>query len=756
MTTDHARLFSNERRYGLAVKWLLLAAGALSLLFQPAPALSSVVVGYAALTALATALFSRRWDGVHPPLRGVWPYWLTQGLDALYVSALIAWGGGLSSPFYLLYPLLALKALLYAGPGSSGLVWLSFCFGPLYVAALFIAQGDLAFLADPIFLGRYLLLLALILGAASAAWVLASTMRRTEQLRLALDARTRDLATQTHTLQQTATDLGDRVLELRSLQEIAKALSATLYLDDTLHTIADRLSRLTGSPDCAVALLDGDRRAFLGIVAADRAPAPVKPPLALDDQLLATLVVGRSQTLASGHAHAQDGTLARLALAWEATAIDVIPMIARGQPIGALFVGWRPGWEPDQSPNGRNSPASQGERQRQRSLLESFAYFAATAVENAHLYSDAAEKRRELEAVLAGIGDGVLVASTEGALMLMNPVAERLFALSAPPSGAALHACLPSAELVDLLQETARSGQVTIHELPLPSAGLSSDGQPRTFQALAAPITRSTEAGEQVSGVVTVLRDITAQKELERMKSNFLSVVSHELKTPLHSIKGFVDIILMGKTGPVTELQRDFLGTVQEQTGHLQRLIQDLLEYSRLESGQIKLRPVEVSPAELAAGVLDKLSPLAANKPLHMAMELPPDFPSIEADAMRLEQVLTNLIENAIKFTPAGGGVRVLGWDRGDTVELAVADTGIGIPPEERERVFERFYQVDSSVRRRYKGTGLGLTICKHIVTQHGGRIWVADIPGPGSEFHLTLPKQFSVGEPEAPGAWFW
>jgi signal transduction histidine kinase len=317
-------------------------------------------------------------------------------------------------------------------------------------------------------------------------------------------------------------------------------------------------------------------------------------------------------------------------------------------------------------------------------------------------------------------------------------------ALDASLPGAPVRGLLPAEDLIDLLEETAAAGRVFIRELPLAAAGSASDGQPRTFQALAAPLYRATEAGEQVGGVVVVLRDITAQKELERMKSNFLSVVSHELKTPLHSIKGFVDIILMGKTGPVTDLQRDFLGTVQEQTGHLQRLIEDLLEFSRLESGQVRLRPTPLPPAELAVIVVDKLAPLAQKKGLTLTANLPQNLPEIEADPMRLEQVLTNLVENAIKFTPEGGRVQVCGWDRGEAVEIAVIDSGIGVPAEERERIFERFYQVDSSARRRYKGTGLGLTICRHIVTQHGGHIWVEDAEGGGSAFHLVIPRVFA------------
>ena len=230
-------------------------------------------------------------------------------------------------------------------------------------------------------------------------------------------------------------------------------------------------------------------------------------------------------------------------------------------------------------------------------------------MENARLYGDSTDKRRELEAVLAGIGDGVLVVDTDGGLVLMNPVAARIFAMETPLAGTPIRGLLPADELVDLLEETAAAGRVAIRELPMRSAGSASDGQPRTFQALAAPIYRVTEAGEQVGGVVVVLRDITAQKELERMKSNFLSVVSHELKTPLHSIKGFVDIILMGKTGPVTDLQRDFLGTVQEQTGHLQRLIEDLLEFSRLEVGPGAAAAGAAAAGELVGTVVDKLGP---------------------------------------------------------------------------------------------------------------------------------------------------
>ncbi len=727
MTTNFARLRYNELLYSLPLKALLAAVGLRQLLAAPSLGLQVVVAVYAALLAGSTLFFfSRAGRNSHSTL----PYGLSQLSDVLFVTALVALGEGIATPIFLFYPVLALKALVY-GPDAPWLMWLPFLYGPLYAVGLALAARGWGFLADTFFLTRYGLLLLLTVGITGASLVLAGRLREVDRLRVALAARSDDLAAQARTLQRTATDLGDRVLQLRTLQEVAKALSSTLFLTDTLRTVAERLSRLVESPYCAVLLLDSEGESL------DMLATPGNPPQLLADKPLLSQQIGleaalrsaRSQTIVLTPEARQPGNVLAVTAYWPATMLEVTPMLARGQAIGALLVGAAP---------------DQADGALHRSLAESFAYFAAAAIENARLYNDASDKRRELEAVLAGIGDGVLVVDTAGRLVLINPVAARLFALEAPAPDAVLRDLLASDDLAALLEETAAAGEVAMRELAIAAAGTASDGQPRTFQALAAPLFRAGDGGEQVGGVVVVLRDITAQKELERMKSNFLSVVSHELKTPLHSIKGFVDIILMGKTGPVTDIQRDFLGTVQEQTGHLQRMIEDLLEFSRLESGQIRLRPIPLQPAELIGTVVDKLTPLAGQKGLALAAPLPAALPEVEADAMRLEQVLTNLVENAIKFTPTGGQVAVRAWAEPAAVQFAVLDSGIGVPKEERERIFERFYQVDSSARRRYKGTGLGLTICRHIVTQHGGQIWVDEAAGGGSEFRFWLPLQFA------------
>ncbi|MBM3190361.1 MAG: PAS domain-containing protein, partial [Chloroflexi bacterium] len=362
--------------------------------------------------------------------------------------------------------------------------------------------------------------------------------------------------------------------------------------------------------------------------------------------------------------------------------------------------------------------------------------------ETARLYQSVLEKSNELEAILRGIGDGVIVVDPQLRLLMMNPVAARTFrVLEAPRPGTRLPDLVENVDLLALTEDTldASDGPL-VREIVLPAEGDRS----RIYEALASTIRG---ASGRPRGVAIVMRDITSQKEIEQMKTDFLSVVSHELRTPLHSIKGFVDIILMGKTGQINDLQRDFLTTVQESTANLQRLIDDLLEFSRMEAGQIRLKPERVSLYDIAETVVERLSPLAHEGQLALLNRVPEDMATVEADPMRIEQVLTNLITNAIKFTPEEGSVTVLAADFGSQVRVAVKDTGIGIPEEEQARIFERFYQVDGSATRAYRGAGLGLTICKFIVEYHHGRIWVESKEGEGSTFSFVLPKELPKDE---------
>ncbi len=709
----------------------------------------ALLAGYALLALLSTGYWLARSQAAGPRRADVWLAYGLYSADALLVAALIWRDGGVSSSFYILLVLLALKAAMLT-PSLPGMIWMPFLFGPLYTAALRLAAGNFGFLADSAFQTRYLLLWAWLVGLVLVAWELARRTAEAVAMDAALTQQQAALAQKTETLQRTATDLGDRVLELRALQEVSKALATTLRTEETLQLVLENLCRVTGSSHCAVALIEAGRDdAVLSGASFDEDDEQAQAfavPLAAEPAVREALHGGRPVHVAA-HMQKEEGRLktkdggnlpsVTLGALLDGHPYVVTPLISRGQPIGALLVAESAG------------RGARGKLNLPDQLLTSFAYFAATALENARLYQDAWEKRRELEAVLAGIGDGVVVVDPDMALILMNPVARAILGLEAePPAGVPLRLYLSVSAFADLLAETMQSGQEQIRELDLPDPrrGETPADEHRTYGILASPVL---DAEGQVGGVVAVLRDVTAQKELERMKSNFLSVVSHELRTPLHSIKGFVEIILMGKTGPVSELQEDFLKTVRTQTLVLQRMIDDLLEFSRMEAGRVRLHLAEVSLPAMARSVNARLAPLAEEGGLRLRQDLSEELPEIDGDRTRLEQVLTNLVENAIKFTPGGGEIVISGERLGDRVRLTVADTGIGIPPEEQERVFDRFYQVDGSERRAYRGAGLGLSICRHIVERHNGRIWVESegAPGRGSRFHVELPIRLQMDE---------
>lgn len=255
-------------------------------------------------------------------------------------------------------------------------------------------------------------------------------------------------------------------------------------------------------------------------------------------------------------------------------------------------------------------------------------------------------------------------------------------------------------------------------------------------------------------------------KELDRLKSNFLATVSHELRTPLTSILGYSEMLVEGLAGELTPEQRDFVQTIRDKGDQLLALIKGLLDLSKLESGTMSLRKNNVDVAALVRDVVSTMAPTARKKEVDLTFEVERGLPQIWADAERLRQVFLNLTENAIKFTPASGSVRltakITGMDaagggetggmvllgaRRTAVEISVADTGIGIPENERGRVFDAFYQVDSSSTREAGGTGLGLSIVKRLVDGHDGAVRITANQPRGTVFLVTIPvKRATIG----------
>jgi two-component system phosphate regulon sensor histidine kinase PhoR len=230
-----------------------------------------------------------------------------------------------------------------------------------------------------------------------------------------------------------------------------------------------------------------------------------------------------------------------------------------------------------------------------------------------------------------------------------------------------------------------------------------------------------------------------AEREFLRLKAELLDRVSHELRTPLFSIRGFASLILRGKVQN-PEVHREFITRVVDQSDRLIALVDDLLDMSRLERGLLELEREVVQIRDITDRVLTRLEHMACDRSISLRASMSQSLPAVQADPRRVEQILVNLIDNAVKFTPAGGWVEVRGESRDGEVLLQVVDTGVGIPPEAMPHLFSKFYQVDGSATRRQGGTGLGLAISRGIVEAHGGRIWAESVVGEGSTFCFTLP----------------
>jgi len=240
---------------------------------------------------------------------------------------------------------------------------------------------------------------------------------------------------------------------------------------------------------------------------------------------------------------------------------------------------------------------------------------------------------------------------------------------------------------------------------------------------------------------VLVFHDVSNLKRLERIRKDFVANVSHELRTPLTSIKGYIEALIDGaKDDP--QKCAEFLGIIQKHSDQLNALLADLLQLSTIESGQYQWQRGIVLIPEMIDKAVHLLQPQARKKGQEISTGLAEGVGTLTGDADKLIQVLINLIDNAIKYTPNGGRIRVEARQREDAVEIAVSDSGIGIPAKEIPRIFERFYRVDRARSREMSGTGLGLSIVKHIIEAHGGKVSVESQVGKGSRFVVTLPKQ--------------
>ena len=574
------------------------------------------------------------------------------------------------------------------------------------------------------------------LGLLVAGWARQVDSPSLEEMRLI-----QGLANQAATAMENArlyASVERRAAQVAALFEIGRDISANLGLSEILASIVSKAKELLGSDVSFLALLSPDGQELEVTASVGLHTEEMRKLRLRREQGLAGVVVQKGQPIIVDdyprEVSLKDPPLDAVRKEGLISEIGV-PLSTGSDLLGVLYIGNR---HPSRF------------REEDAQLLMAFAKQATIAIQNARLYTEAVAQReraeadrRRLQVIIDSMPEGVIMAEgAEGRVSLVNEAGKAL---------------MGSDRLVGL----------TLDELPSALRLLTGDGKPYPWDLF--PLTRAIKEGEvclgvevmlerpdgsriavltnsapfrdaegRVSGAVAVFQDISRAKEAEQLKDEFISLVSHELRTPLTSIKGAARTLLRHYGSLDEDTRHELLMDVDEEADRLYRLVENLLDFSRAEAGVLRLATEPVQMGKLSARVVAEVS---NHFPRHrFVLSFPPDLPPAEADPLRVEQVLRNLLDNAAKYSPDGAEIQVSGTLSDGCLVVSVRDQGVGIAPEYQQQVFGRFQRGPDASTGRSQGVGLGLAICRRLVEAHGGRIWVESRPGAGSTFHFTLP----------------
>lgn len=494
-----------------------------------------------------------------------------------------------------------------------------------------------------------------------------------------------------------------RVRELETLQSIGHALTSTLDLDQVLSRVVEAAVSLTDAEEGSLLLLDEYTHELVMRAARN-----------FDDQFVRTFRLRSEDSLAGEVIRTGTPMLfgpnmpQKIKTSYLVRSLIYVPLRMQNRIFGVLGV--------DNRINARTFADTDV------TTLNALADYAAIAIENARLYQHTNAERLKLEAILTHTGDGVIVVNDSNRIVLINAPARAVLNLDENHvAGKLVTDVIINQEVRDLLTHESAASPQKRTEIILDDN--------RVFNASLTPVP---EVGRAV-----IMQDITHLKQLDRIKSEFVTTVSHDLRSPLTAILGYVG--LLKRVGPINAQQDEFIKRIEISANAITTLITDLLDLGRIEAG-FDTQKEPVSLARLAKHAADGLSPKAGLKGQKFVANIPESLPPVLGNAIRLRQMSANLIDNAIKYTPEGGTVTVNLLEADDQEIFTVSDTGIGIPLADQPYIFDKFYRA-KGVPDTIQGTGLGLSIVKSIVENHGGRIWVDSKPNQGTTFTVVLPK---------------
>ncbi len=513
--------------------------------------------------------------------------------------------------------------------------------------------------------------------------------------------------------------LPDRRLQLRdNLLRITRAITAQLDLKSVLDLVIQIAVEMLAGTSGLIALYEEDDSEELHIQASAEIPKNVwhafkplldlpleNPPHEVEQQVLHTIAD-------------QTGVKLRQVIA--------LPLTVVNTPVGIIYVF--------------RAAVNVGFSNDDARILQAFADQAAIAVSNARLYQGVVLEKQRLDAIIEQSADGVMILDNRWRITTFNRAMETLTGWQR--SEAIGRPCAEVLDICNAQGEAICPNACPLQHLPMENSpmveGRITNRDGREFYIQSRYASQISDTGAFIGAIANV-RDITEQKREEELQSTFVSIISHELKTPVSIIKGYAGTLRREDATWDEQTWRDGLRVIEDEADRLARQIQDLLDVSRLQSGWVHLDSTDWDIPMLAKEVIEHIAAQTGEQYI-FELRFAEDMPPVHADYERIRMVLSNLLTNAIKYSPDGGKIRIGGHPDGDVVVIYVSDEGIGIPPEEQERIFERFYRVDNRLQRETQGTGLGLFLSKAIIEAHGGSITVKSQVGRGARFVFTLP----------------